>query len=393
MTFSYVDWKENDNLVPIEVPNKEKYYHDLDNIEHSWTGRIDAQLSNTFIHEAVQLIINAIVLFEKGYIDCAFYSLRQSLEVSTTMVYLMELTSEKQEEELQNWKMKSKFPMYGQMLVFLNENGAAFADIKGKMNAYFSRLQKVKVLLNKHVHKQGFNTFYVSRNHILNKHREQIQLDILEDFELSIKSCIGSIAIFRLAIDPFPILLMDQKIYARTGDLMTEAYSEEFVEEYIGETEINAYKQTEIYIGYYEAIQSEEEKLPCVVDVVKHQYIDKNKYDDILSQSHLLSRMDFLAVLISMLSEKIANIYCYDGWLSYHTSTSSVRKFHSFDSRALKDIKNSSIHLNISYDEAFLSLVSVNNEDFFIEHNDVFTEHEHDDILNLIDHINNMGSN
>jgi len=78
--FEYSKWKENSNLIPQQIPNKEKYYHDLTNIEQSWTGRIDVMLANTFIQEAAQLIVNAIALFEHGYFDCAFYSLRQSLE-------------------------------------------------------------------------------------------------------------------------------------------------------------------------------------------------------------------------------------------------------------------------------------------------------------------------
>ncbi|SDM31011.1 hypothetical protein SAMN05428961_11361 [Paenibacillus sp. OK060] len=106
----------------MKLHNKKKYYTALSNLEDSWTDRMDASLVNTFIHESVCLVINSIVLFEKGYIDCAYYSLRQSLETSTTIVYLTELDAEKKREKLNNWRNQSKFPMYSKMLDLLDKN-------------------------------------------------------------------------------------------------------------------------------------------------------------------------------------------------------------------------------------------------------------------------------
>lgn len=83
--FNKKDFVENQFISPIEIKNKEKYYYDLDNILYSNISRIDDLNSNLFFHEAGKLISNAILLFEKGYFDCAFYSLRQSLELSVTI--------------------------------------------------------------------------------------------------------------------------------------------------------------------------------------------------------------------------------------------------------------------------------------------------------------------
>lgn len=44
---------------------------------------MDTPYANTFIMESVKLAVNAILLFEMGYFDCAYYSLRQSIEVAT----------------------------------------------------------------------------------------------------------------------------------------------------------------------------------------------------------------------------------------------------------------------------------------------------------------------
>ena len=374
MSFDYTKYREQNLLVPVGISNREEYYNDLINIEQGWTGRLDAQISNTFIQEAIQLIINAISLFENGYFDCAFYSLRQSLEVSTTIVYLMELEPEKRETELINWKKKSKFPMYGQMIKFLTANGETFADMKQKMNNYFNNLQLVKERLNKHVHKQGFSTFYVSRNHIVNRNKNND--DLLNDFNYCTENCIGAIAVLRLAIDPFPVLLTDEEIYSRTGDILTEAYSEDFIQKYVGKESIEAYKKTKMYLFYYESIINDEKRHPSVLDIVKHQYIDKDKLEEILSQIHLLNKNDILAILVANYSEKVSRVHFYDGLLFYFTSTKSVRDRFDFDTRVFKNIKESHNHYNITYDEAYLSFIQFANEELFIEHNIKFTDNE-----------------
>lgn len=373
MSFDFNEHKEIKNLIPLELPDKKTFYMDLVNLEQSWTGRMDAQLANSFIQEAVQLIINAIVLFEQGYLDCAYYSLRQSIEVSTIMVYLTELEPTMKKEELRKWKTKSRFPMYGQMIKFLDKNGNAFSDIREKMKEYFVELQKIKEYMNKYVHKQGFDTFYVSRNHISAKVDRTV---LIKDFENCLISCIGAIAVFRLAIDPFPVLLMDYEIYSRTDDLLTESYSDGFVIKYVGQKAIEAYKQTKVYRTYHEHFMNEEQRQPCVLDVIKFQHIDKEMIVEILNQAHLLTRTDLIAIETVCLSEKIAKVYCTDGWLNYTTSTKSARTTFSFDSRTLKNIKESDTHLNIPYDEAFLTYIDFDSEELFLEHNEKFDPDE-----------------
>jgi hypothetical protein len=384
MKLDYIKYRENQNLLSIVVSNKDEYYMDLRNIENSFTGRMDAQITNKFIYESVQLVINAIVLFEKGYFDCSFYSLRQALELSTTMIYLIELDEQQREEELSNWKTQSDFPMFGQMMIFLNNNNYVFSEMLEKMSNYFSKLKIVKEKLNKYVHKQGFNTFYISRNSVLNNEEDIVQLK--NDFNKYIKICIGAIAVLRLAIDPFPILLMDKEIYSRTGDTLTLAYSEEFIEKYIGNEYIENYKKTQMYINHYEDIMKEEEKLPCVVDVVETQYIDKNKINIILSQKHLLSKTNIIAVLIADFSEKVAKIHCHNGLLSYFTSTKTVRKSFKFSSRDLQKVKKSNSYINRKYDEAYLTYIKIYEEDYFIEHNEKFSHNEIQELMKVMQH-------
>ena len=119
-----VDWGKTENICPVVRVGKEKYYLVLMNIEQSWTGRMDVvNIGNTFIMEAEQQIINAIELFEQGYFDCAYYSLRSAVDLSTTMVFLADMPNDERDAFLDNWKETKDFPMQGQMIKLLSNRG------------------------------------------------------------------------------------------------------------------------------------------------------------------------------------------------------------------------------------------------------------------------------
>lgn len=385
----FLEWKENRNIVPVELPHKEEYLDALTNIENSWTGRLDAQIANTFIQEAGQMICNSIVLFERGYFDCAYYSLRQSIEIATTMIYLSDIPDDMRRKELQAWREIKDFPMQGQMLSFLKKNGSLFVDMKDNLSFYFEDLSVISKKLNKFVHKQGFQNFYVARNHPtfdLSKHIK----NYISEFESYIVKAIGALAVMRLAIDPYPILLMDEEIYMRTGDTITEAYSESFVTKYIDTKVLEAYKCTEIYMGYYEHyIQNEERKLDCVANVVKHQYIDKQQIELIFSQLHLLGQDDFNAVNLVMWCKKATKVYCHNGMLYYFTNENTNRKAHGWRGMDFERFKNNEDKFNQRYDEAFISVFEVNNSVYYLEHNDPLDNDEITFISNNIKRIEN----
>lgn len=258
MTDTFISWRSHENIRPTELPNKEEYYLDLLNIEHSWSGRMDGNICNTFIMEAEQQLVNAIELFEMGYFDCAYYSLRSAVDISTTMVYLADMPDDERESQLHAWKSTADFPMQGQMIKQLSQRGNVFVDMKMKMPDFFSEAKQLSAELNKYVHKQGLRHFYVSRNHPLNQNKP---LDtFVQEFEVYLKKCIGVVAVMRLAIDPFPVLLMDKEILYRCFDSMTDPYSEKFVEKYIGAFTIEQYKHTTLYLETYDYLSTMEEK-------------------------------------------------------------------------------------------------------------------------------------
>ncbi len=382
MTDSYVSWRKNQNIKPIELPNKVTFYSDLINIEHSWSGRMDTNICNTFIMEAEQQLVNAIEMFELGYFDCAYYSLRSAVDISTTMVFLSDMPDEDREKYLAAWKATEDFPMQGQMIKQLSRQGNVFADMVSKMPDFFASAKALGAELNKYVHKQGLQHFYISRNHPIN---QQKPLDgFIKLFEAYLQRCIGVVAVMRLAIDPFPILLMDEEILYRCFDSMTEPYKEEFVEKYIGENIVSKYKETDIYIGTYDSFMCDEKKKESVFNVMKHQYIDSKKMDEIFSQLHLLSKADIICVLMVAASEKVVKVYCYNGLAMYFTDRNTKRTVMSWSGADFKMFAEAEEHINQPYDEAYISTFTFDGEHFHIEHNEKLNVDEVGTIIGFV---------
>lgn len=373
MTFS--EFKKAEHIRPLMLPDKEKYYLDLQNIERSWSGRMDLlSLGNTFILEAEQLLINAIELFEMGYFDCAYYSLRTAVDVSTTIVFLADMPQEEREVQLSKWKGPDNFPMQRQMIEKLFQNGDAFVDMKNKMPAFFENAKTLSAELNKYVHKQGFQHFYVSRNHFLNLHKSPD--NFISCFADYFKKCTGVVAVMRLALDPFPVLLMDKDILYRCYDSLTEPYSEEFVAEYIGQESLDSYKKTARYVGMYEYLMSLEEKNEYVFDVVKNQYIDSHQKEAILSQAHLMTKWDIVSSLLVFACEKVTKVYIENGLDQYFTDRKSNRQSWAYSSQDFLNFAKAPTPLNQAYGKAFISVFRFQNEVYSLEHNTPLTDND-----------------
>lgn len=382
MTDTYIAWRKAENIRPIEFPHKEQYYYDLLNIEHSWSGIIDGNICNTFVMEAEQQLINAIELFEIGYFDCAYYSLRSAVDISTTMVFLEDMPYEERGKFLEAWKETKDFPMQGQMIKQLSLKGNVFSDMKKKMPEFFIRAKELSASLNKYVHKQGLQHFYISRNHPFNRHNSQDSF--IQTFEHYLQRCIGVVAVMRLAIDPFPILLMDKEILYRCFDSMTEPYSEKFVEKYIGKATIEKYKQTDLYSHMYDSFIGDEKKNEAVFDVAKHQYIDSRKMDDIFKQLHLLTIDDIISVLLVFACEKIVKVYCHHGIFMYFTDRDTNRKATSWAGADFKYFSEADNLINQPYDEAYISVLFFDNTPYFVEHNEPLSSDEVGNMAELV---------
>ena len=111
---------------------------------------------------------------------------------------------------------------------------------------------------------------------------------------------------------------------------MTAPYSEDFVDEYIGKNIIEEYKNTDFYTSTRQSFENEEKKNQAVFDIVKHQYIDSKRFDDIFLQFHLLSVQDRIAALMVYICSKAVKVYSCDGLLMYFTDRQTNRTKHSW---------------------------------------------------------------
>lgn len=124
-------------------------------------------------------------------------------------------------------------------------------------------------MTNKYVHKQGYSSFYTTQRYSWSDCREdKVYLQIVSDFKETLKVAIGAVAMYRLAIDPLPIILMDVELMMHSRDFVTRPYSEEFVDKYIGLKNIELYKQTEIYQDYKEYLMSQDKQNEAVFNII-----------------------------------------------------------------------------------------------------------------------------
>lgn len=363
------------------LPNASDYLWDIENITWAETGLIDAFEANRFFDEASQMIANSIFLFQKGFFDTAFYSLRQSIEISIGTLYLTA-----NPEKMKEWKKLEPGFESGKMADFLRKHEPVFKEIRDKIPTFFDNIRAIQKKTNKYVHKQGYSSFYTTQKYSWSDHREdKVYLKIVSDFEETLKVAIGAVAMYRLAIDPLPIILMDGEMMMRSGDFVTRPYSDEFVNKYIGAKNIELYKQTEVYQGFKESIMSHEKQNEAVFDIIHWQIIDRSKFEDITKQIHLLSYSGRLAVVIMMVSTKIPQVYI-EGYFHY---TSDVKAKHSDtvigtsyyeDFFANKGNNNFNVPFkNVSY----ISRIKIKEEFSYIESNEPLNQQEID-LLNYI---------
>ncbi len=387
----YSNYRFKEHVRKYNIEDKDEIIFDLQNIDHSFTGRIDANIANTFILEASQMLVNSIAIFEMGYFDAAYYCLRESIEVATLMAYFVDLDETEKEQEYLKWKVPTnRFSMQKEMIRILNEKGEVIRDMRINMTNFFEKMNNISNELNKYVHKQGLNNLYLSKNHPLSlgNNPEFKDKKTIKNFEYYLKQCIGIVAIMRLSIDPFPILLTNEEIYNRTNDIIMEPYSEEFINKYLTKDDIEAYKKTDFYKEHYDYIMKMPLKSSCVTDIIKSHYINLNQKNKILSEINLLSFPFNIAALLAIKIKDSTKIHTYGGFYTFFSSNMSNRNKWGFNSRDFMKFKNNDF--NKKYDEVFISTIKINDELFYIEHNNKFSASDISYIKELVIELNKM---
>ena len=301
------------------------------------------------ITEAGQSLANSIKLYELGYFDDAYYSMRSSIELATIMLDVGDNEYEQMIHNMNLFSTKEYRNFRASTLRYLKDNGIEFRDVSNKMPNFVNEINDTCKKLNKFVHKTGFDNFYGIRNNYDDDfHKRQ-----LKDFEDNLISSIRIVAIMRLVIDPFPLLLVDEEIYYRSPNLLTTPFNEKLLE-VMGEESIAEFKSTELYKSYEKDLMKLEKRNREVNAVVMADYIDLDNLDSIYLQKHLLDSHELKYVDIASCSDKIILIISDNGLSRYNTSSNNHKILCNHNDI---DFKDSAEKFNIKYDSIFVSIL------------------------------------
>lgn len=357
------------DLVTMQLKDAEEYLFSINQIQMATTGFFYAWDSNLFFNEACQCLKNSINLFQQGFFDCAFYQMRQSLETSIGTLYL---TS--QPEEMDRWKCLETGFENGRMVKWLVANEDTFSKMKELMAPFFDKIREDQLVMNKYVHKQGYQSFYLKlRNETeLSEWKNTIQTD----FERILCDCIGAVAIYRLSLDAFPIALADEDLVFRAPDLITEAFSQDFISKYIGEELIEKYKQLQIYKDTVSWLLSQPKQNESVYRLIHYQYVNLKNKQDYFEQWDMLSLYDQIAVSLFLMNSKLSNIYV-EGSFHYSSEVQSRNSGFTVDSEFYNEkFEKSNSDSNLPYKKAYLSRIKIGFNYTYMEHNELLDESE-----------------
>ena len=365
------------NIKPLLLPKASEYLEDLSDLRFADSGILTEVNPFFFINEACQLLANSVKLFELGYFDCAFYSVRQAIELSLSGLYLFS-----NPDKIKGWKNLEKGFELRTIVPELKLGKEEFAEIKELFSDFFERVEKEKNLMNKYVHKQGYRSLYFHYNSF-NAHGKSERIALLtKDYETILHDTITAVALYRLVIDPYPILMLDEDIVSRIPDLMADSFSRSFVEKYISEEFVDRYKESKLYKGFYDYFISLPVQNEAVYALIHWQLFERKSYDRIKEQHELLSLQDLEAVDLFMSSEKIGTIIL-DGCIDYHCETKLKDYSLTVGDAYYAKVFEGKDDFNVSYKGNYISRVLLNDGMTYLKHNAVLNKEEMSRIVGL----------
>ena len=365
-------------LQPIQIENKEYYYKLIYEVSDAFTSRLiggDFSHSaniNLLIGELGQLLANSIELYEWGYFDNAYYSLRSANELATIILDLSDKKDWAIKKNMESFLTKRYHKKRYQILEWLSEEGIVFKEVLDKMPNFKNEINALMDDINQVIHMNGRENLYNFRRNL----DDDFHNNKLKQFEKHFLSSIKILAIFRLIIDPFPLLLIDEEINHRCPDLMTYPFSNDLLK-LIGEQTILEFEQTESFIAIKNEILMMEKRKSAVNEFIISNVLDLDKIDEIYSQKHLLDEFQLKFLEIASCSRKIVEMKSGDG--IYWCITTSNTRF--FTCNILSDDYLNKIDgfFNNSYGEIYVSILNSNeyiNLDYDFKSELIYIFHE-----------------
>lgn len=366
----------NAYVIPIEIENVDEYYSLIHEISHSDTSKIFVgSLShsahiNLLIKEISILLTNSLRLYEMGYFDNAYYSLRSANELATVMLDL----SDKEDSEIQNNFEDFRKGKYNKwrstILNELSDNGIVFKEVIDKMPNFKKDIRDLLKELNNVVHSNGRENFYCFRFHTFD---ENIHYKKLEEFKKHFLDSIKILAIMRLIVDPFPLLLTEEELYYRCPPIMVHPFSDKMLS-VIGQKSIDEFKKTSTYKSTENWILSFEKQNIAVNEFLNYDFINLDKIDDIYSQKHLIPETKLKILDLCYCTNKIVEIIYGNGISHFFTSlTKDGYNCNIFDLEELIKINED---YNISYNEIYVSIMNIGENIEFEFNNLIYIFHE-----------------
>ena len=366
------------NITPLSLPKANDYLVDLIDLQQSDSGLVAEVNPFFFIKEACQLLANSVKLFELGFFDCAFYSIRQAIEVSLNGLYLFSNPG-----KIKGWKNLEKGFELRTIVPELKVGKEEFSEVKELFDDFFERLDKEKKLINKYVHKQGYKSLYYYYNSLnAHGHPERIT-KLTNDYETVLHDTISAVALYRLVIDPFPILMLDDDLVTRMPDLLADSFSKDFLEKYIPEGFVARYKESRIYKEYYNYFKAQPAQNEAVFALIHWQLFERKNYNLIKEQSELLSLHDMEAVDLFMLSPKIGSIII-DGCFNYSSETKLKDTSLVIGDTYYSELFNKEDY-NVAYKGDYISRFLINDSMTYLKHSAPLLKEEIMQIICLCD--------
>lgn len=365
---------------PLSLPKANEYLEDLNDLWSSDSGLLVEVNPFFFITEACQLLANSVKLFGLGYFDCAFYSVRQAIELTLSGLYLYS-----NPDKLKGWRNLDNGYELRTIVPELKKGKEEFAEIKELFSDFFERLEKEKKSMNKYVHKQGFKSLYFHYNSF-NVHGKPERITALtKDYETILHDTITAVALYRLAIDPYPILMLDEDIVSRMPDLMAESFPNTFVEKYISGEYVDRYRKSRIYKSFYDYFKVRPRQNEAVYALIHWQSFERKDYDQIKEQQELLSLNDMAAVELFMLSAKIGAIII-DGCINYSSETKLKDSSTVIGDTYYSEIFDNEKDHNVAHKGGYISRFPLNASMTYLKHNEALTRGEIDKISTVCEH-------
>ena len=332
------------------------------------TGNLNEMFCNMFFSESVELLKHAFFLYEDGYFDCAFYSLRQSIENMNNM-----LLSAVDADKYELWKEKGRFPSDKAVKDLLSRQNDAYNEIKTVIPEFFEQYDELLKKANKYIHKQGFDTFYVYNN-ISNSTDQEERTNLFLSF---LKYAIGMMLIMNIALDPLSLALSDYEVDSHIPfDPMTEPIPIGIFEKYLSLDIIEKIKTTDHYTALKDYFLNMEELNEATYAVLRYNHFNVEQLDEIEKQITQLDLSQALMFCILKSDIKATHFYWDYGILGYSTSYKPKVHIKEYRSNQFDDYLQGDIKCNCAWRGMYISIFKALDSYLIVQHDEPLTETE-----------------